>query len=304
MQFLFQLFNHSESEQVPLHDLVYIIGRQLEALGHSAVWRPQNDRFLRRSEGVNLVFERFGPAATAVLAREHAKGARFVCLATEEPIEGKGFNHGCGDGMTARMEAFGEAARYFDGILHLVPGDHVQRWYGQYAPSAFIEMGYAPGLVRRDDGVEPDYAFGFFGVLSERRQAILEVLTRYAAAAGIAKPLRIEASFVPQAARDRIIRQARVVVQIRKFEPMGLVSSSRCNVALMLGRPVIAEPHDLSRPWDEVVRFAPSLDAFFIEAIAMQAAWRDVHRDQFARLRERFSPERCLGEPLRRIGLA
>src|SRR5262249_43063308 len=148
--------------------------------------------------------------------------------------------------MVYRQQTFPEAAKFCEGILHLVPGEHVTNWYGQFAPAAPIELGFAPTLVRINN-VEPDYEFGFYGSLTPRRHSILK---RLAKRVGKDKAVRLVVDFATQQERDDTMRRAKVIIQVRKFDSMGLVSSSRCNTALCLGRPVIAEPHLLSKPWD------------------------------------------------------
>lgn len=277
-----------------------IVGHQLQALGHRVVWEPKNDRFLMPDAGINLIVEGFTEASTQVIQEAHRRGARFVCIATEEPTP-KGFNHGRDREMIYRQREFPNVGRCFEGILHLVPGDHVTRWYGQWAPSAPVELGWAPTLVRPGDWQEPEFAFGFFGSLTKRRLKILKRLAK--SLNGVEKAVRVEATFPSQTERDRIMREARVIIQIRKHDEMGLVSSSRCNTALCLGRPVLAEPHLLAKPWDEVVKFSDTSETFFNDALMMRAAWRGVHSAQYSRFREKFTPEFCIGRALREIRL-
>lgn len=301
MQFLFTLCNHNDAGQRSLEDVIGIFGHQLRALGHEAVWVPtQRDKFLTREAGINVVVEGFTDWSVSWMSEAAGRGARFVILATEEPTD-QGFNHGQSPEMIQRQKKFPEAARHAEAILHLVPGERVNAWYSQFAPSAYVELGYAPSLVRSPDGKEPEYDYGFFGSLSRRRLKILRRLAR--TVPGHQKAVRIEATFPTQAERDRVMRQAKVIVQIRKDDRMGLVSSSRCNTALHLGRPVVAEPHDLSRPWDEVIKFSPSLDAFYNDCLMARSAWRGVHAAQMAKFREKMSPEICVGRPLRQVGV-
>ena len=288
------MFNHGLMGQRSLEDVVGIFGHQLRALGHEIVWDPRNDRFLSGSEGYNLIVEGFTPDSVAAIAEGYNNGAKFLILATEEPTP-KGFNHGTQKEMVMRQETFKDGAQFADGIFHLVPGGYTAKWYSQFAPTAYVELGFARSLVRPDDGREPIYDFGFFGSLSKRRLKILRKLAQYT---GKQNAVRVVADFPDQTSRDHAMREAKVILQLRKFDEMGLVSSSRCNTALCLGRPVVAEPHDLSKPWDSIVHFSKSMENFYGEALAVCAVWRNVHAGQFRKFKEILPPERCVGEPL------
>ncbi len=269
----------------------------MQALGHKVVWETGNEHWLTKDAGINLVVEGFTPVSTDAIRRGHEAGARFICIATEEPTP-KGFNHGRDREMVRRQEMFPHAAKYFDGILYLVPG--AGEWYSQLSPSAYVELGYAPTLVRPGDIEQPKFDFGFFGSLSRRRYKILKQLARFI---GTEKAVRVEASFPDQVVRDKAVREARVILQIRKHEEMGLVSSSRCNTALCLGRPVVAEPHLLSKPWDEVIKFSEDSEAFLQDCFMARSVWRSLYLTQFERFREKMSPEFCIGRALREIGM-
>jgi hypothetical protein len=218
--------------------------------------------------------------------------------------------------MVQRQADFPKIAPYLDGILSLVPGEHVVSWYAQHAPTAPIELGYAPALVRgtvaaqMSDAVkshitgirprEPTHDFGFYGSMSRRR---IDLLRKLARASGKARAVRVVGDFATQDERDAAMMEAKVILQIRKFDEMGLVSSSRCCTALCIGRPVIAEPHELSKPWDEVVRFAKTEDEFVTLALMARGAWREMHALQFDRFRAKLSPEYCVGRALRSLGV-
>ena len=300
MQALFWLANHSEKGQVSLEDPIGIFGHQLRALGHEAVWDRSNEKFITGEGRYNIVVEGFVPAMIPLFEEYYAKGARFLCLATEEPTP-KGFNWGRDREMQKRQEVFPKIAHLFDGIFHLVPGQHVHDWYAQFAPTSYVELGYAPTLVRsKHTDREPIFDFGFFGSLTNRRISILKKLARYV---GSEKAVRVEGTFPSQQERDRIMREAKVIVQVRKFEEMGLVSSTRCNTALCLGRPVVAEPHLLSEPWDKVVKFSKSLDGFFSDCVLARAAWRGIHAYQMDKFKTLLTPEYCVGRAFKEIGI-
>ena len=299
MRFMINMFNHSDIGQRSLEDVVGIFGHQCRALGHEALWETHNKNFYGpEGNTVNVIVEGFVPSHEAYFSVARSKGCRFLMLATEEPTP-KGFNYGIQREMAQRQQAFPAVAQYFDGIFHLVPGKHVADWFGQYAPTAYLELGYAPSLVRKYSK-PPEYDFGFYGSVTQRRLTILKKLARRTL-----NPMavKIVSDFKTQQERDEQMSRAKVLVQLRKFDKMGLVSTSRCNTALHLGRPIVAEPHELSKPWDEVVRFSQTMDGFYATAQMVCSMWKAVHAEQMSKFKEKMSPEICVGEPLRRMGI-
>jgi hypothetical protein len=329
--------------QASLEDVVSIIGHQLTALGHQCVYDKDHNKFLGPDAGINMVVEGFtpGPGGSINAIQDGwERGARFVIIATEEPTA-DGFNHGIDPEMKKRQGWFPLAAKFAEGIFYLVPGKHVHDWYSQWAPSAPVELGYAPTLMRKlgptergfqGPGIaptlpfaspksssrfdlrygsanptlllstlhEPEYEYGFFGSLTERR---LKILKRLARDTGIEKAVRIESTFPEPEVRDRVVKEAKIVVQIRKDERMGLVSSSRCNTTLCNWRPIIAEPHDLDSPWRDVVAFADSMEDFYAKCSMARSQWRSLHAKQLDAFKRIMSPEICIGRALREINL-
>jgi hypothetical protein len=289
MIFIFSLQNHTEFGQRTLHDVIMILIHQLRALGHVAEWSKGHVATSR--DAVNVIVEGFLEKSADELAFLRRQGARFLCIATEEPTPA-GFNHGIDQQMIDRQAAFPAAAENFAAIWALVPG--AAEWYSRYAPACHVELGYAKTLVRRP-AMAVDHEFGFYGSLTERRLAILKRLgDRSRRENGV----KVLAGFQDQAYRDAEMSRAKVIVQVRAVEAMGLVSSSRCNTAMHLGRPVVAEPHELSHPWDEVIHFSRSTSRFYEDAMAMRRGWQHKHTRQFERFKALFSPERTVGKAL------
>lgn len=293
--FLFNCFNHTELGRKSAQDLITIIGFQLHALGHKV--GINNKKFLMGEDGINLLFEGFHEKSLEIIHEVHRKGGRFIIIATEEPTP-KGFNHGIVRDMIIRQKIFPQIKPYVEGILHLVPGQHITNWYNQTAPAAYTELGYAPGLERFDDTI-PDYDFGFFGGLTARRKRLLQNLANKT---GYGQRSVYISAFEEAAIRDKDMRKTRVIVQVRKYEEMGLVSSSRCNTALCIGRPIVAEPHLLSKPWDKIVHFSKNDESFFDDALFIATNWQSYHRQQFSNFKSLLTPEFCIGEPLKKIG--
>lgn len=295
MLFHFTTFNHCDQGKIILEDLVRIMAGQLKALGHQTSYTTECNFY---HDGYNVIVESFAddPKTIERIALAHSKGYRFLYVATEEPTE-KGFNHGAVPAMVDRQNAFEEAAKYTDGILHLVPGEATARWFGLYAPTAYVELGYAPGLISNEPDIEPDHDFGFYGSLTWRREEILAKLQTFGTV------IKLGGLSTPRLERDQMMRRARVIVQIRATLEMGLVSSTRCATALYMGRPVLAESHEHSAPWDKVIRFSESLPAFYEDAHRMRSAWSKGHIWQMDAFKRHLTPDVCIGEPLRQIGV-
>lgn len=294
MRFHFNTWNHCREGQIIIEDITRIMGGQIDALGHRATYN--NSTFIKRDDGYNVILESFAdnPATIASIKAAHFSGSRFIIVATEEPTP-KGFNSGLEPAMIDRQIAFPAAAQYADGILHLIPGDHINGWYSQFAPAAHADLGAYTMLPVSP--VAPDYEFGFYGKMTWRREMMLGKLGK------IGRVLLLHSLDMPRRERDVFMRRAKVIVQIRANEEWGMVSSSRCASALMLGRAVIAEPHPSPAPWNKVIRFAPTVEAFYDVANKTMLRWRTEYREQYQRFVETMTPARCIGDPLRKIGV-
>lgn len=300
MLFNFATWNHNPLGQRSLEDIISLIGQQLRALGHQATWIQGPGNFIKADAGINVIVEGFTEPAVADIARLYGEGCRFLCIAPEEPVPGKGFNHGLPFEMVARQEIFPQAARYFEGIAHLIPGEHVRSWYAQFAPTVFLDLGWSPTMdaLRLNRRPEPKYDFGFYGSLSPRRKKIIEKLAKKSGST-----VRTVCDFPTQAERNNAMRDCKVSLQIRKFEVMDLISNCRCAMSIQLGCAVVGEPHANPGEYADIVHLSSSLDQFYADAMAARNLWRGIHAGQLRKLKERMTPERCVGHPLAALGL-
>lgn len=286
--FRFNTFNHGEDGKRCIEDLTSILSAQLRTLGHKT---QVSDKFIYGLDHINLIYESFTNGEVSTIKEARERGARFVYIATEEPTP-VGFNGRLDNDMNLRQLAFPDAAQYAEAILHLAPGEQVTKWYSQYAPSAYIELGYSEELVI-SRGVEPKHDFGFYGQLTERRKAILNKLET------------LVLPFIVHSAdqRDTLMQLVRVIPQIRAHDSQEIISSSRCATALHLGRPVLAEPHKLAGMWEAVISFSDSVDTFEQDALYATKHWRELHAIQIDLFSKEMPAERCIGQPLRDVGL-
>lgn len=304
MRFAFSDFNHCPVGRVAIQDIVWIMGRQMEALGHEVrgptsadPWPVATAKFLD-PPWVNVLLESFADDGTIpLIAAARDRGCRFLYVATELPTD-RGFNGAYEPGMVRRQEAFPEAARCCDAILHLVSGDDVTRWYARFAPSAHAELGYAPGLQPLAADVEPDFDFGFFGQTTWRRREILDSLGT------VGSTVVEDRLCLPRPERDALMRRARVILQIYRDPGWDYPSSTRCCAALAMGRPVIAEAHGRTDAWGEVVTFATGPDDFLRLAESARKNWRGLLDLQVERWRTLLPPTRCLEPALAAVGMA
>lgn len=270
---------------------------QLRALGHTAEWC--DTQFIPRSDGYNIIVEGFDQNSEPLIADAYAKGCRFIIIATEEPTEW-GFNHGVVKHMNNRQQMFPSVAKYADAILPLVPG--TERWYGQFAPAACIELGYVKTLERPKNYHLVDHDFGFYGSKTPRRE---KILLRLMKKMNTQKAVRVLHNFAEQQHRDDQMQRSRIIVQIRAHNKMGLLSNSRCNTALHLGRAVVAEPHEASQssPWSQIIHFSETEEAFYEDAVRYRGFWQSMHDKQMERFRDILTPAVCIGRQLEQVGI-
>lgn len=283
MKFVFNLFNQSDLGKTSLVDPMNNIAKQLEDCGHVVKW--YDDALIAHEDLYMIVFDGFHESQVPLFKDFHERGGKLIIVATEEPTD-NGFNHGAIKHMVGRSERFAAIAPYATAIWYLVPGS---TWYEQFCPATFLDLGYSPRLIRRWD-IPVEFDVGFFGSVTKRRAEMLKKFAAYGLRLHIPK-------FGDSEFRDREISRCKVVVQLRSYEQMGLLSSSRCSTALHLGRPVLAEPHGNPGKWPDIIRFE---DIDFMAYMAEQMAnnWQEEHANQMAKFMELMPASKVMAKAL------
>jgi hypothetical protein len=279
----------------PTGDIIAALAAQLSDLGHRHI---RHWGFLP-PPAVNLVLEAFDDNSIAELMRQKANGNILVCVATEMATCATKFgilwNYLIEEEYwRERSVKFVEALPQFDAVWCLVSGTAatLKRWH----PKAFdIELGYSPRLMQKT-AQEPAYDFAFFGSRSPRREGIIGEFRR----AGYSVLTVWDRRAADQ--RDQILRQARVVLDIRHNEYSPVISTSRIGTALHVGRPVVVEMFGRRTPqraWLKLIAAAEP-DGFLARAMAVLADWQQEHAAQTARFR-RLTAARCLGRAVKAL---
>ncbi len=289
--FCWSLNNHAEPGLSTLYDIVDAIGGQMLDLGYQGFNSPTR---LMNPPVVNVMIEGFDEPYVEKFRRLKEIGAKVVVIMTERA--GKpGWNDYKVPHMVVRQDMFMKIAPMATAIWCLVPG--MAEWCRQFNPNSIdLELGHSPTRERLQHIAHvPLHDFAFFGSMTPRRAEIIGRFNR--------RGFRVlteanNKSFLPPRERDELAVKAKVILGIDPWPRWRLISNSRIATALTLGRPVLCEPPRIKTPWSEAGVFARS--SFVDEAIAMLPKWQE-HRDrQVAKFRELFSPERCVGEAIRR----
>lgn len=310
MHFLFNRENHKAELRFSFDDTTSTIGAQLEHFGHT--WEINDRQVSFAADTVNVLFEGFSEEALQVYGAHVRQGARYLCIATEQPTgydaHGMGgeFNFGKPDHMHGRQAKFIEACDRLDfvAIWPLVAGDETLAWYRRWCPRvAHLPIGFAPRMLR-SPAREPEFDFGMYGSIPEgaRRWRWLERLHQET---GASVHILGSKGIVPVEERDAEMQRCRVLLQIRPSEDSELVSSSRIAASLHAGRCVVAEHHRLPGLYGQVARFAPEpgFASFRRSCQLALAHWRGEYLQQMAAFREILSPEATLLPALEAAGI-
>lgn len=292
--FRFNLFNHSPVGRESVEDIIDPIAAQMLDLGHDA---HRDDSCFLPPPVVNVMVEGFNAEINALIAAARAQeGIRLVIIATERPST-HGFNNQTKGEMVTRQVHFPAAAAQADALWPLVP-EAVEWMQRHHKRVAHLELGYSARRIIPQVG-PAEYDFGFFGSLTPRRQGVLQDLVRrghrvFVTGPRIGKGGQLE--LPSREERNELMQRCKIILQLKPADNWQIISSSRCNTAINLGRAVVAEPHNSNSAWKRIVRFSSTPFNFVKTAEKALEDYEGEWVRQFCRFKEILPPAACVGK--------
>jgi hypothetical protein len=269
MWFHFFLGNHYDSGKLTLQDMVQWFEAGLRELGHQVTIGDQ-----LAPSAVNLIWEHF-------LTRKQAEGilesgVTFGLVGTEIP-DGKGFNWRHFPPWPARWDAFQVVARGAAFIWSMIESSVPD--YAQFAPTAYAELGFSDLLVPYESGLDTEFDFGFFGLMTPYRRAVLDKIGRHFK---VAVP---EGLLSPGDLRTFIAR-SRIGICFRQSPEWPIPSPTRLGRLLLARRGIAAESTPVTTRQSSLVPTAPT-DGDFAEFCLsrLRANWKAEADEAFERYR-------------------
>jgi hypothetical protein len=156
-----------------------------------------------------------------------------------------------------------------------------------------IELGYAKTSMSGLDHV-PGNDFGVFGPLTPTARKMVKKLHRIS-------NVRVVEKFTDKKHRDTEFLTVRVVLQL--YDGVAReISGTQCNVALHMGRPVIAQTFERRNVWNDIVKVADP-DKFVADCMGLRLDWKNEYQRQFTQFVTKLTPEFCISAPFKQLGI-
>ncbi|PZO41446.1 MAG: hypothetical protein DCF19_09590 [Pseudanabaena frigida] len=169
MRFHLCFANHNPMGRQTLLDMADWFECGLLELGHQV---SRSDSQLDPN-AVNILWEYFLPGFGKAI---RDTGVVYGIVATEIP-DGDGFNWRRDGEWCQRWQGFSEAAEGADFIWTMV--EETVPFYSQFAPTAYMELGFSQALVPLLKPSQREIDFGFWGLATPYRLSVIERLQKY-----------------------------------------------------------------------------------------------------------------------------
>ena len=277
--------NHNSHGKATLSDMIQWFEAGLTALGHDVTI---GDRLAPGA--VNLVWEYFSPGQGQWLRES---GVVYGIVGTEIP-DGSGFNWRRDGDWSKRWQSFKEAAagaRFIWSMVESAVPD-----YASFAPTAYMELGFSERLVPYEARWDPEYDFGFFGVITPHREDVLAKIARH-------YTVRTPAKLLPPGELSAFIARCRIGLCFKQSPEWPIPSPTRLGRLLHAKRGIACEYVPVATRQGSLVPIA-SPDADFADFCLerLNGPWRRDAEDALERYRNlmpmRQIMERALDETL------
>jgi len=215
--------NHGPG-RATLRDPVTWVAAGLSENGHQVTWSEQN----LANDALNVLWEHFPPDFARFLV---GSGVSYGIIATEIP-DGAGFNGRRDTDWTDRWAGFKIAAAHAKFIWCMI--EETVPAYAEFAPAAFLELGFTECLVAKAPRPNPTHDFSFTGVATGHRRAILDRLARTASVVSTDGLLLYDNQL-------QVLRSGRIALALRQSPEWRWPSPARLGMLLHQRIPVAAE---------------------------------------------------------------
>lgn len=215
--------NHDAVGQLTLHDMIQWFEAGFRELNHHVTAGNT-----LAPGAINLIWE--NSARGHALALKES-GVTYGIVGTEIP-DGTGFNWRSDPPWPERWRAFEELAHGASFIWSMIENSVVD--YSRFAPTGFMELGYSDLLIPYQARWDPEFDFGFYGLLTPHRQAVLEELGRYC------KIITPKTMLLPSEL-SAFISQCRIGINFRQSPQWPIPSPTRLGRLLHARRGAVSE---------------------------------------------------------------
>ena len=241
-------------------------------------------------QAINLFWENFFPGMGEKIKK---MGIVYGIVATEIP-DGKSFNGRSDGSWPMRWKGFPEAASGASFIWTMV--ESTVPFYSQFAPTAFVELGFSELLVPAVRREEPDIDFSFFGLKTPYREKIINELEKKA-------KVKCPKKFLSAPQVADLISRTKVGLSFKQSESWPIPSPTRLARHLIAKRGLVTEYTEVVTKQAELVSVVPKEGDFVDFALEKLKTWKEDAEKAFERYRVEMPMKSIMENMLSRTGV-
>ena len=286
MWFHFCTSNHNATGRDTLEDMYNWFYAGLSELGH----RVTISQHEIHSDAINIFWENFLPKMGNKIKETNAI---YGIVATEIPY-GETFN-GRSDGpWPLRWKGFSEAATGASFIWTMV--ESTVPYYSQFAPTAFVELGFSELLIPKMTNDRPDIDFSFFGLRTPYREKVIKKLEKKA-------KVFCPNKFLSSEEVSNLIARTKVGLSFKQSETWPIPSPTRLGRHLMAKRGLVTEYTPVITRQAQLISVAPENVDFAAFALEKLKTWKEDAEIAFERFRVEMPMKSIMADVLNKTGV-